>query len=84
MAIIIDNPEAENLLAQLSATTGQTATELVVELLRREADRLRRVRDIDARRREIEEITKVYAAKLPRNPQTPDEIIGYDENGLPT
>jgi antitoxin VapB len=83
MAIIIDNPEAEDLLAQLNATTGKSATELVVELLRREADRLRRARDIDARRREIEEISKAYAAKLPPNPQTPDEIIGYDENGLP-
>jgi antitoxin VapB len=84
MAIIINYAEAEDLLAQLNAMTGKSATELVVELLRREAHRLRRARDFDARRREIEGISKAYAAKLRPNPQSPDEIIGYDENGLPT
>ena len=84
MAIIIDNVEAEDLLARLTAMTGKSAAELIVDLLRRESDQLRRARDIGARRRQVEAISREYAARMQPNPQTPDEIIGYDENGLPT
>ena len=48
-----------------------------------EALRLRRVRDIDERRRKIDEITLRAAAKILPDAPSPDEIIGYDEDGLP-
>jgi antitoxin VapB len=82
--INIKNREAEALVAELKAATGKGASELILELLRKEAERHRRFRDIEERKRRIDAITKRYAARLPSDPPTPDEIIGYDENGLPT
>ena len=83
MSINIKNREAETLLGEIKAATGKGTTELLLELLRAEAGRQRRVRNIDERRRKLREICREAAAKLPANPPTPEEIIGYDENGLP-
>lgn len=38
---------------------------------------------LEARRRAIQAISARYAARIGPLPQTPEEIIGYDENGLP-
>lgn len=84
MAINIKNREVEALFDEIKLATGKGPTSVMLELLRREATRIRRERDIDERRRKIDEISKRYCAKLPPNPETPDEIIGYDEDGLPT
>jgi antitoxin VapB len=83
MSINIKNREAEALLGEIKAATGKGTTELLLELLRAEAERQRKVRDIDERRRRLRDICREAAAKLPVNPPTPDEIIGYDEDGLP-
>lgn len=83
MSINVKNREAEALLAELKAATGKGATELLLELLRAEAARQRRVRDVEERRRRIEAICREAAARLPPNPPSPDEIIGYDQHGLP-
>lgn len=83
MALNIRNPEAEQLATELAKRTGETKTEAVIKALR---DRLSRVRRDRAKRRladELEEIAR-HAASLPvLDDRTPDEIIGYDENGLP-
>lgn len=83
MSINIKNREAEALLGEIKAATGKGTTELLLDLLRAEAGRQRRLRDVDVRRRRIREIVRDYRSRMPEKPQSPDEIIGYDEDGLP-
>jgi antitoxin VapB len=83
MALNIRNPEAEHLATELARQAGETKTEAVIKALR---DRLARVRRERSRRNladELEEIAK-HCASLPVLDARPaDEILGYDENGLP-
>jgi hypothetical protein len=83
MSINIKNREAETLLAELKAATGKGASQIVLELLRKEAARRRKAAEIEERRKKIDEITRRSAAKM-MDPRPHDEIIGYDEDGLPT
>jgi antitoxin VapB len=83
MALNIRNPEAERLAAELASQTGESKTEAVTKALR---DRLARVRRERTRRRladELEEIAK-HCASLPvLDRRKADQILGYDEAGLP-
>ena len=83
MALNIRNPEAEKLATELARQTGETKTEALVKALR---DRLVRVRRERNRRRladELEEIAE-HCASLPvLDDRTADEILGYDNAGLP-
>jgi antitoxin VapB len=83
MALNIRNRETEQLAAELAKATGETKTEAVTKALR---DRLVRVRRERTKRRladELEEIAE-HCASLPvLDSRTADEILGYDEAGLP-
>ena len=68
MSINIKNREAERLLAEIKAATGQGASRIVRELLGREALRLRRTRRVGARRRTIEALARRYSARLTTRP----------------
>ena len=84
MALNIRNPEAETLAAELSRVTGETKTEAVTRALRDRLERVRRERGGRSLADELCEIGR-HCASLPvLDPRTPDEIVGYDENGLPT
>ena len=82
MALNIRNAEAERLAAELAKQTGETKTEAVTQALR---DRLARVRRRPRQHLadELEQIAE-HCAKLPvLDPRPADQILGYDENGLP-
>jgi len=83
MALNIKHPEADRLARALARTTGESLTDAVLiaikERLQREAGR----GDAEAVRRNIRAIQQRYAAKRQADPRTADEIIGYDEHGLP-
>lgn len=82
MAISIKNPEADRLARELAATTGESLTDTIVIALRERLERERRHRrpGIASRLRHLATDT----AKLPvLDPRHPDEIVGYDEDGLP-
>jgi antitoxin VapB len=83
MALNIRNPEAEKLAAELARQTGESKTEAVTKALR---DRLIRVRRERTKRRladELEEIAE-HCANLPvLDGRRAEEILGYDEIGLP-
>jgi antitoxin VapB len=83
MAINIKNREAERLLAELSTRTGKGKSQLVLELLRREAARQARLGETAERRRRIEEISRRFADRVPSDAPSPEQIIGYDDHGLP-
>ena len=83
MALNIRNPEAERLAAELARQTGETKTEVVVKALRDRLARVRRERSKRPLADELEEIAK-HCADLPVLDARPaDEILGYDEHGLP-
>ena len=83
MSVNIKNREVEALLAEIKAATRKGTSRIVLELLRKEAQRLRRTLGTDNRRRKVDEITRRYRARLPERPLPAEEIVGYDENGLP-
>lgn len=83
MALNIRNPETERLAATVARLTGETKTEAVTQALR---DRLARLRRERTRRRLADELDEIasHCARLPaQDPRTPEEILGYDERGLP-
>lgn len=83
MALSIKHPEADRLARELAAHTGESLTEAVMkalrERLRRERGRVRspRLRD------ELTAIRKRCAALPVLDTRSPDEVLGYDEHGLP-
>jgi len=83
MALNIRNTEAEKLASELARQTGESKTEAVTKALR---DRLAKVRRERSRRSladELEEIAE-HCASLPvLDSRTAEEILGYDEIGLP-
>jgi antitoxin VapB len=83
MALNIRNPETERLAEALARLTGETKTEAVRRALE---DRLARLRRERSRRRLADELDEIalHCARLPiLDARAPDEIIGYDEHGLP-
>ncbi len=84
MAFSIKNDEADRLARELRDVTGESLTEAVLialrERLQREEEK-RRADSISERLRRLQE----HVATLPvYDDRTPEEIIGYDEHGLPT
>ena len=83
MALNIRNPEAERLAGELARVTGDTKTQAVIKALR---DRLARLRRERSKRRVVDELEEIarHCASLPVLDARPaDEILGYDDRGLP-
>lgn len=83
MALNIRNAEAEQLAETLAKLTGETKTEAVTQALRDRLAHLRRERSGRRLADELDDIAR-YCSRLPvLDSRTPDEILGYDEHGLP-
>jgi antitoxin VapB len=83
MALNIRNPEAERLAEALAKLAGETKPEAVTRALRDRLARLRRERRGRRLADELDEIGR-RCARLPvKDARPPDEILGYDEHGLP-
>lgn len=85
MSINIKNKEAERLLAEIKQRTGKGTSQVVLDLLRAEHARL----DEKLRKQIADDLewlkqwrAKVMAERLPDAPPI-DEILQWDENGLP-
>ena len=83
MALNIRNPEAERLAAAVARLTGETKTEAVTQALRDRLDRLRRERRRRRLADELDEIARHCAGLPVQDARTPEEILAYDERGLP-
>ncbi len=86
MAFHIRNDEAEQMLRELQSLTGESLTDVVKTSL---AERLERERArVSHEKEDIMELMEGVWARLRSVPRldyrSADEIIGYDENGLPT
>lgn len=83
MHLNIKNDEAHRLATELAQLTGASLTAVVTEALREQLAREHRRRQTDKIAERLLSIGRRYAA-LPDTGLTPDEILGYDEHGLPT
>ena len=83
MALSIKHPEADRLARELADATGETLTDTIInalrERLKREQGRIRPPR----LREDIRAIRQRCAALPVKDQRSPDEILGYDEKGLP-
>ena len=83
MALNIRNAEAERLAAELALLTGQTKTEALAEALRDRLNRLRRDRSARSLADELDDIGQRCARLAVRDRRPADEILDYDEHGIP-
>jgi antitoxin VapB len=84
MALNIRNRETEELASALASLTGETKTEAVRRALR---DQLARIQSERKERRLVDELDEIalHCASLPvLDPRPANEILGYDEHGLPS
>lgn len=83
MALSLKDPEADRLAREVAARTGETLTTAVIVALR---ERLARLRG-RARRRRLRDDLREIARRCTQLPtlddRSADEILGYDEHGLP-
>jgi antitoxin VapB len=83
MSLIIDHPEAERLARALAEATGESITDAVVTAIRERLQRQTGLDDREAVRRDLRRIQRRFVEGRDANAPTADEIIGYDEWGLP-
>jgi antitoxin VapB len=83
MALHIEHPDAERLARQLAAKTGETLTDAVLTALRERLSREEARRRGPSLRRELEAIRRRCSSLPVLDSRPADEILGYDEHGLP-
>lgn len=85
MSINIKNREAEELVRELKRRTGKGTTDLLLDLLRREKARVDQVRsqEIAAGMESARRLQDAWERLPVVDPRSIDEILDYDENGLP-
>ena len=82
MALNIKDPEADRLARELAARTGESITQTVVKALR---ERLKRetAKVPVGLKEEIMAISRRAGLLTRRTDESSEEIIGYDDRGLP-
>jgi antitoxin VapB len=84
MALYIKDPKADRLARQLAKRNGETITSAVIRALEAQTARVNK-RPVDEDLvKKLNQIAMECAALPDLDTRTPDEILGYDENGLPT
>ncbi len=83
MSLNINHPEAERLARELAERTGETITEAVIKALRERLTREEGRQLVPDLKEEILAIGRRCAALPDRDTRSADEILGYDERGLP-
>jgi antitoxin VapB len=82
MALSIKTDEADHLARELAAVTKESLTQAVTVALRERLERVRAQPAVDVvtglRRLSVE-----YTASVVHDSPTAEQIIGYDEHGLP-
>jgi antitoxin VapB len=84
MALSIKNAEADRLARQVAELTGESLTEAVTTALRQRLELERRCRGRHGGIAErLNQIARDCAALPDVDPRSPEEIIGYDDFGVP-
>jgi antitoxin VapB len=83
MALNIKDPEADRLARDLARSTGESLTTTVTIALRERLERVRGSAAADTTADELNAIAMRCAALPVLDDRPEDEILGYDEHGLP-
>ena len=85
MALSIKDPEADRLARRLAKATGESLTRAITEALRERLARIEKTRTAKrtALAEELDAIALHCAALPVLDRRSADEIVGYDERGLP-
>lgn len=83
LALSIKHEEADRLARELARLTGESLTEVVLKALRERLQRESGRRSAEDFREEVARM-QARIARLPRlDARSDDELLGYDERGLP-
>ena len=83
MAISIKSIETERLAREIAARTGESLTGAIQKSLEERLERLQRQRRNQALAAQLDDILRRVDALPDLDSRSADEIVGYDENGLP-
>jgi antitoxin VapB len=83
MPLSIKNDVTERLARQVARVTGESLTEAIQKALEERLDRLNRGRKSQILSSQLGEILRRVDELPILDPRAADEILGYDEHGLP-
>jgi antitoxin VapB len=83
MPLSIKSYETERLAREIAAKTGESLTGAIQTALQERLERLNRQRQDRNVANQLAEILRRVDRLPVLDPRSPDEIVGYDENGLP-
>ena len=83
MAISIKSMETERLAREVAAKTGESLTRAIQRALEERLERLKQQRRSTILAGQLEEILRRVDQLPILDSRTTDEILGYDEHGLP-
>jgi len=84
VALNIKDDNADRLVRELAAETGESITTAVTVAVRERLERLRGAVPREQRLHEIRRISARSAALPVLDERSADEILGYDQRGLPS
>lgn len=80
MALSVKNDQADRLARELTALTGESITDAVIAALSERLERTRATASVASR---LERLSREIADIPVLDRRPPDEILGYDESGMP-
>jgi antitoxin VapB len=83
MALSIRHPQAEKPAREVAAESGESLTQAVIHALEERLGRLKGNRKPTETAEEIMKISLRCRALPEKDKRSPDEILAYDERGLP-
>lgn len=83
MALSIKSIEAERLARKIAEKTGESLTGAIQKALEERLDRLQKQRRSRILAGQLEEILRRVDQLPVLDPRSPNEILGYDDAGLP-
>lgn len=83
MAISIKSIETEHLAREIAAETGESLTGAIQKALEERLERLKNNRRSQTLGMQLDDILRRVDEMPDLDSRTPDEVMGYDEDGLP-
>jgi antitoxin VapB len=84
VALNIKDQGTDRLVRELAAETGESITTAVEISVRERLERLRGAVPRERRRQELKKIAARSSKRRVRDARSPDEILGYGPDGLPS
>ena len=83
MALSIKDCKTDALVRQLAALTGESITEAVFWSVKERLERLTQKKSVYSLAEDLDAIAKRCASLPVRDPRPPEDLLSYDEYGLP-